>query len=415
MEVDPLFNFPSMNSILADSERARAGRYVRQPTGYRAFLPAPLPPQPPVLMDAALYSLLSQADRALGRLDGSIHTLPNPDLFVFMYVRKEAVLSSQIEGTQSSLNDLLAAEAQILSPDQPKDVAEVLNYVRAMNYGLRRLVDLPLSVRLIKEIHAELLRGVRGSQLTPGELRRSQNWIGPGGCTLAEATFVPPPPDEVPVALSDLEKFLHAPSDLPALVQIGLAHAQFETIHPFLDGNGRIGRLLIAFLLCQRQILLRPVLYLSHYFKRHRAAYYERLQAVRDTGDWEGWLAFFLRGVTEVSAEATETARRILALREEHRTLVTAHLGRAAGNGHRVLEHLFQKPILSVNDVRQLTGTTFPAANNLVSRLARRGIVNEITGNKRNRLFRYEPYIALFAENPPAETPPKSAAEAASP
>jgi Fic family protein len=392
-----------MNSIPANPSTARAGRYVRQLTGYRAFLPAPLPPDPPIRLEGELYGLLSKADRALGRLDGSILTLPNPDLFVFMYVRKEAVLSSQIEGTQSSLNDLLAAEASILSPTQPKDVAEVVNYVRAMNYGLARLAELPLSVRLIKEIHAELLRGIRGSHLTPGEIRRSQNWIGPGGCTLAEATFVPPPPDEVPDALSDLEKFLHAPSNLPALVQIGLAHAQFETIHPFLDGNGRIGRLLISFLLCQREILLKPVLYLSHYFKRHRAAYYEHLQAVRDTGDWEAWLAFFFRGVAEVSAEATETSRRILALREEHRALVTAHLGRAAGNGHRVLEHLFQKPILSVADVRKLTRTTYPAANNLVSRLAERGIIQEITGYKRNRLFRYEPYIALFGEDPPAE------------
>lgn len=400
-----------MNFIPADPLTARAGRYVKQLAGYRAFLPAPLPPEPPVRLEGELYGLLSQADRALGRLDGSIQTLPNPDLFVFMYVRKEAVLSSQIEGTQSSLNDLLAAEASILSPDQPKDVAEVVNYVRAMNYGLARLAELPLSVRLIKEIHAELLRGVRGSHLTPGDLRRSQNWIGPGGCTLAEAAFVPPPPDEVPAALGNLETFLHASSDLPALVQIGLAHAQFETIHPFLDGNGRIGRLLISFLLCQRQILLKPVLYLSHYFKRHRAAYYERLQAVRDTGDWEAWLAFFLRGVVEVSAEATDTSRRILALREEHRALVTTHLGRAAGNGHRVLEQLFQKPILSVADVRKLTGTTYPAANNLVSRLAERGIVQEITGYKRNRIFRYEPYIALFGENPPAPSAPEIAKE----
>jgi len=404
-----------MNSIPANPSAARAGRYVRQLTGYRAFLPAPLPPNPPIRLGGELYSLLSKADRALGRLDGSIQTLPNPDLFVFMYVRKEAVLSSQIEGTQSSLNDLLAAEASILSPTQPKDVVEVVNYVRAMNYGLARLAELPLSIRLIKEIHAELLRGVRGSHLTPGELRRSQNWIGPGGCTLAEASFVPPPPDEVPTALGNLETFLHASSDLPALVQIGLAHAQFETIHPFLDGNGRIGRLLISFLLCQRGILLKPVLYLSHYFKRQRAAYYEHLQAIRDTGDWEGWLAFFLMGVAEVSAEATETSRRILALREQHRTLVTAHLGRAAGNGHRVLEHLFEKPILSVADVRKLTGTTYPAANNLVSRLAERGIIEEITGHKRNRLFRYEPYIALFGENPPAEPPALAATGGAQP
>ena len=299
--------------------RHRAGRYIAQPTGYRAFSPAPLPPQPPVRLEGELQGLLSKADRALGRLDGSIQTLPNPDLFVFMYVRKEAVLSSQIEGTQSSLQDLLAAEAHILSPGLPRDVDEVVNYVNAMNYGLARLAELPVSVRLIREIHQRLLQGVRGARLTPGELRRTQNWIGPGGCGLNEATFVPPPPHQVPEALGALETFLHAESDIPALVQIGLAHAQFETIHPFLDGNGRVGRLLISFLLCQREILVKPVLYLSHYFTRHRAEYYERLQAIRDTGDWEGWLAFFLRGVASVSLEATDTARRILALREDLR------------------------------------------------------------------------------------------------
>jgi Fic family protein len=215
----------------------RAGRYVSQSTGYRAFLPAPLPPDPPFRIEGELQSLLSRADRALGRLDGSIQTLPNPDLFVFMYVRKEAVLSSQIEGTQSSLQDLLAAEARMLSPDRPRDVEEVVNYVAAMNHGLARLRELPLSVRLVREIHAELPRGVRGGRLTPGELRTSQNWIGPGGCSLREAVFVPPPPHEVPGALGALESFLHSASALPQLVQIGLAHAQFETIHPFLDGN----------------------------------------------------------------------------------------------------------------------------------------------------------------------------------
>jgi Fic family protein len=329
-------------------------------------------------------------------LDGSIQTLPNPDLFVFMYIRKEAVLSSQIEGTQSSLQDLLAAEARILSPEAPRDVDEVVNYVTAMNHGLDRLTEIPLSVRLIREIHEKLLQGVRGGRLTPGELRRSQNWIGPGGCTLNEATFVPPPPEDVPELLSDLEKFLHSPSDLPQLVQIGLAHVQFESIHPFLDGNGRVGRLLITFLLCQRGILNKPVLYLSHYFKGHRAEYYERLQAVRDTGDWEGWIAFFLRGVAEVSAEATETARRIIALREHHRSQITEHLGRAAGNGHRVLEQLFKRPILAVTDVQEIIGTTYPAANGLVGRLNALGILAESTGFARNRRFRYQPYIELF-------------------
>lgn len=378
--------------------RHRAGRYIAQPTGYRAFSPAPLPPQPPVRLEGELQGLLSKADRALGRLDGSIQTLPNPDLFVFMYVRKEAVLSSQIEGTQSSLQDLLAAEAHILSPGLPRDVDEVVNYVNAMNYGLARLAELPVSVRLIREIHQRLLQGVRGARLTPGELRRTQNWIGPGGCGLNEATFVPPPPHQVPEALGALETFLHAESDIPALVQIGLAHAQFETIHPFLDGNGRVGRLLISFLLCQREILVKPVLYLSHYFKRHRAEYYERLQAIRDTGDWEGWLAFFLRGVASVSLEATDTARRILALREDHRARVTQGLGRAAGNGHKVLEHLYQRPIVAVADVEALTATSYTAANNLVSRLVELGVLVEATGYRRNRLFRYQAYIDLFGE-----------------
>jgi Fic family protein len=221
-----------------------------------------------------------------------------------MHVRKEAVLSSQIEGTQSSLQDLLAAEAHILGETRPRDVDEVVNYVRAMNHGLARLTDLPVSVRLIREIHAEMLKGVRGSKLTPGELRRSQNWIGPGGCTLAEATFVPPPPAVVPEALGALETFLHDSEDIPLLIKLGLAHAQFETIHPFLDGNGRVGRLLITFLLCERSALHKPVLYLSHYLKRHRQAYYEHLQAVRERGDWEGWLTFFFRGVAEVSMQS---------------------------------------------------------------------------------------------------------------
>jgi Fic family protein len=377
----------------------RAGRYVTQPTGYRAFIPATLPPRPPVSLGGELQALLSMADRALGRLDGSVLTLPNPDLFVFMYVRKEAVLSSQIEGTQSSLQDLLAAEAQLFDPAVPRDVDEVLNYVHAMNHGLERLPDLPVSVRLIREIHARLMQGVRGGRLQPGELRTSQNWIGPAGSTLATATFVPPPHHVVPEALGDLEKFLHRDDDLPPLVKIAFAHVQFETIHPFLDGNGRVGRLLITFLLVERGVLHKPVLYLSHYFKRHRQAYYDHLQAVRERGDWEAWLAFFLRGVVEVAAEAADTARRILQLREEHRSAITRGLGRAAGNGHKVLESLYDRPILSVNDVKSLTGTTYAAANGLVARLVQIGILAEMTGHARNRRFRYGPYIALFADS----------------
>ena len=380
----------------------RAGRYITQPTGYRAFMPAPLPPQPALALGGELQGLLSAADRALGRLDGSVLTLPNPDLFVFMYVRKEAVLSSQIEGTQSSLQDLLAAEAQLFEQTLPRDVDEVINYVRAMNHGLARLAELPVSVRLIREIHAELMRGVRGGRLQPGELRTSQNWIGPAGCTLNTATFVTPPHHAVPTALGDLENFLHASDELPPLVKIALAHVQFETIHPFLDGNGRVGRLLITFLLTERGVLHKPVLYLSHYLKQHRQTYYEHLQAVRDQGAWEAWLAFFLRGVIEVAGEAAETARQILQLREQHRAAITAQLGRAAGNGHKVLESLFDRPIVAVNDVQKMTGTTYAAANSLVSRLVKLDVLSEMTGYARNRRFRYSPYIALFNDAGPA-------------
>ena len=382
----------------ADSKTTRAGRYVRQPAGYRAFIPAPLPPDPPLDLGGVLRDKLSAADYALGRLDGAVLTLPNPDLFVFMYVRKEAVLSSQIEGTQSSLQNLLAAEAQLFDPDTPKDVNEVANYVRAMNYGLSRLADLPVSVRLIREIHAQLMQGVRGGRLQPGELRTTQNWIGPAGCTLADATFVPPPPHGVPQALSDLERFLHDGGGLPPLVQVGLAHVQFETIHPFLDGNGRIGRLLITFLLTEKRLLSKPVLYLSHYFKQHRSEYYDRLQAVRDAGDWEGWLAFFLDGVIEVSQQATHTAAAILRMREDYRARITEHLGRAAANGQRVMDRLFDHPIVSVATVREWLGLTPAGANQIVARLTGIGLLREITGYARNRRFRFEPYLRLFEE-----------------
>lgn len=378
---------------------SRAGQYVRQPSGYRAFMPRPFPPDPPIELDGGLQQLLSAADRALGRLDGSIQTLPDPDLFVFMYVRKEAVLSSQIEGTQSSLNDVLSAEAHMMDPDRPRDVAEVLNYVKAMNHGLARLDTLPISVRLLQELHEILLRNVRGGRHQPGELRTSQNWIGPAGATLNEASFVPPPPHEVPQALSDLERFLHSDASLPALIKIGLAHAQFETIHPFLDGNGRIGRLLITFLLCEREILQKPVLYLSWYFRQHRETYYARLQGLRDEPKgWEAWLEFFLAGVAEVSREATQTARRIVELRENHRALITRHFGRVAGNGLMVLERLYTAPIVTVNTVASQLQVSFSAANNLMNKFIEHGLLAEFTGQARNRQFRYDAYVRIFSE-----------------
>ena len=388
-----------MSTNLQDMHQ-RSGRYEPQPSGYRAFIPAPLPPNPPVQMTDDLQTLLSRADRALGRLDGSIQTLPDPDLFVFMYVRREAVLSSQIEGTQSSLQDVLNAEANIFVPNRPRDVHEVINYVNAMNHGLERLHTLPLSIRLIREIHERLMEGARGGGLQPGELRRSQNWIGPAGCTLNEATYVPPPPHAVQSALGELENFLHAPDHLAPLLRIGMAHAQFEAIHPFLDGNGRTGRLLITFFLCQQEILLKPVLYLSIFLKKHRMEYYERLQAIRDAGDWEGWLAFFLRGVAEVSNEAVETVRRILTLREGHRDIITERFGRSAGNGLRALERLYRLPILSVTDVQNIIGTSYTAANQLVARFVDAGILEEATGYQRNRQFRYAPYIHIFSDEP---------------
>lgn len=375
------------------NDPARAGRYQPQPAGYRAFVPAPLPPDPPVRMTDDLQGLLSTADRELGRLDGSVLTLPNPDLFVRMYMRKEAVLSSRIAGTETTLQDLLSAESKLVPGPAAGNVGEVVNYVVAMTNGLARLREHPVSVQLMRETHAELMRGA----LMPGELRTTQTWIGRSGATVAEATFIPPPPGEVPNALGELDTFLRAAHALPALIAIGLAHAQFESIQPFLGGNGRVGRLLITFLLVHTGTLHKPVLYLSQYLGRHRRAYHEQLQAVRDRGDWESWLAFFLTGVAEVSADATETARRIHVMREEHRKAVTERLGRAAGNGHKVLDSLFDRPIVSVEAIRTLTGTTYPAANALTARLEDLGVLTEITGQLRHRRFRYDPYLTLFA------------------
>lgn len=373
----------------------RAGRYVSQPTGYRAFLPAPLPPDPPLVLDAERQVLLSEADRAIGRLDAATELLPNPELFVAMYVRREAVYSSQIEGTQASLTDLLEFEAETARRGAVGDVEEVVNYVRAMNLGLERLEELPLSLRLIREIHAELLSGVRGGERTPGEFRRSQNWIGPAGATLREAVFVPPPPDELLSCMGALENFIHDQAPMPILLRCGLAHAQFETIHPFLDGNGRIGRLLITFMLCWRGVLQRPLLYLSDYLKRHRSIYYERLQAVRDEGDWEGWIDFFLTGVRDVAREASVTARRIQQLRDEHRAMIADNI---AGTpiGLVLLDQLFERPMVTVNAVRGIVGRSYPVANDLVSKFAQLGLLREVTGQQRNRVFAYQPFLDLF-------------------
>jgi Fic family protein len=378
----------------------RAGRFVSQSSGYRAFLPAPLPPDPPVSVNGDMLRLLSEADIALGRLDGIVKVVPDPDFFVGMYVRREAVLSSQIEGTQSTLEDLLEVELAPERQDRFADVGDIVNYVRAMNYVLKRVQELPLSLRLIREIHDELLRGGRGARAAPGEFRTTQNWIGPAGATLATASFVPPPVREMKDALGDLESFLHRQANFPVLFDVGLSHAQFETIHPFLDGNGRVGRLLITFQLVHAGVPRRPLLYLSSFLKLHRAEYYDRLMAVRTNGDWEGWLRFFFRGVAATAEEATTTVERIFELRERHRAQVLD----AAGLGHsglRLLALLFEHPLVNVNLVKDRLGIAFPTANRLVARFEEEGLLVETTGQQRSRVFRYEPYLSFFEEPAP--------------
>lgn len=373
----------------------RSGQYFRQPNKYSAFIPNPLPPNPPITLDDRLATALSQADQALGRLDAVADLLPNPDLFVRMYVRKEAVLSSQIEGTQASLDDVLEFEASERR-SASSDVGEVVNYVRAMNEGLNKLDRLPLSTRLLREIHKTLMTNVRGGEKSPGEFRRSQNWIGPAGADLNQAIFVPPPPDVMTTAMGDLEQFIHGSSPpTPILLRAGLIHAQFETIHPFLDGNGRMGRLLITFYLCERGALKRPLLYLSAFFHQHRAEYYDRLQAVRDAGEWEAWLTFFLTAVETVAESAASKAHAILKLRDEHRELVQKSV-RGPATGLRLLDFLYENPYMVGPTAAKLLKRSYPTVNALFARFATLGLVEEITGQERNRVFRYAPYVQLL-------------------
>lgn len=375
----------------------RAGRYVRQTRGYSAFIPEVLPPQDLELKGPVTASL-SRADLALGRLDGAVETLPHPELFTAMYVRREAVLSSQIEGTQASLDDLVAAEARLRGDKPLGDVNEVINYTAALNFGIARLAELPLSGRLLREIHEILMTGVRGGHATPGAFRTTQNWIGAAGATLSDAIFVPPPPETVPDQIGALENFLHQPTELPLLVQVGLAHAQFETIHPFVDGNGRLGRLLITFLLCERSVLSKPVLYVSLTLKKRRQEYYERLQAVRDRGAWEDWLVFFLDCVAEAALDAARLAKNILSLREAHRDSIVNEMGARAGKAIRLLERLYRDPYIEVNEAVTMLGVSYANANTIVWDMERLGILREATGQQRNRIFVYEDYIALFRE-----------------
>ncbi|WP_302391177.1 Fic family protein [Eggerthella sinensis] len=369
----------------------RSGRYVMQPSGYRAFVPNPLPPEPPLVFSSELMSLLSEADRKLGRLDGVTQVLPNPDLFVSMYVKKEALLSSQIEGTQASLQDVLAIEESRLNDD----TLEVANYIEAMNFGLDRLREFPLSLRLLREIHARLLATGRGSERTPGEFRHSQNWIGAQGCTLNGAAYVPPAVEDMHQALGDLESFFYSHTDLPTLVKIGLIHAQFETIHPFLDGNGRMGRLLIAFWLCNEGVLSKPVLYLSYFFKRNRQEYYDRLMDVRRKGAWEEWLAFFLRGIAQTSEEGVASAKKIIALQNDGIRRINE--ARLSANHAALLDHLFESPSITKQKAARVLAVSEPTAKSVIDNLCALGILKDATPrSQRNKRFVFQPYLDIL-------------------
>ena len=372
----------------------------------RAFVPAPLPPNPPLVLDGALQQALESAVLAIGRLDGVSILLPDPMLFLFTYVRKEAVLSSQIEGTQSSLSDLLLFELEEAPGVPLDDVVEVSNYVAALEHGLHRLGEnFPLCNRLIREIHGVLLSRGRGSAKDPGEFRRSQNWIG--GTRPGNAVFVPPPHTALPDCMAAFERFLHAKDDgLPTLLRAGLAHLQFETIHPFLDGNGRVGRLLITLLLCQAGVLRAPLLYLSLYLKQNRATYYDLLNNVRQTGDWEEWLAFFLEGVRLTATGAVSAAQRIARMFQDDRDHIET-TGRRAGSLLRLHEVLKARPIISLSEVCNRANLSFPAASSAMEFLVQHGIAREITGKRRNRLFVYDQYLSILNEG--TEEAPKGA------
>ena len=380
-------------------QRDRTGSYEVTTFGdeqVRAFVPASLPPQPPVDL-SGMQPALERAILALGRLDSEARQLPDPDLFVYAYVRREAQLSSQIEGTQSSLSDLFELETEGESPQQDDDVTEVSNYVAALEHGLARIHGgFPLSNRLIRELHGILLRSGRGSEKLPGEFRHSQNWIG--GSRPGNAVYVPPPHTAVEDCMAQLERFLHAEDDgISTIVRAGLAHAQFESIHPFLDGNGRVGRLLIAFVLHQSGVLRQPLLYLSLYFKQHRARYYDLLADLRHSGDWEAWLAFFVEGVRATAEDGVETARRLSQVFEDDREKIQTR-GRRAGSALRAHEVLMRSPVLSIRRVHERTGLSWPTAAAAIDLLSELGITHEMTGDRRNRLFAYDEYIAILSE-----------------
>lgn len=378
--------------------KSRIGRYVETTAGgekVRAYVPASLPPDPPVQLDF-LWSWLSGADRALGRLDGITTLLPDKSLFLYMYVRKEAVLSSQIEGTQSTLSDLLLFETEAEAGTPIDDIREVSNYVDAMMYGLDRMTELPLSLRLIREVHGRLMKESRGGDKSPGKFRRTQNWIG--GTRPGNAIYVPPPVSELDACLDAFEKFIHTDRpEIPLLIKAGLLHLQFESIHPFLDGNGRLGRLLVTLYLCSQRALREPLLYLSLFFKQNRADYYRLLQEVRERGTWEAWLEFFLDGVRQTADQAFDTAIRITELFKRDREHITS-AGDRAGSALRLHELLQTNPYLTATAAVRRSGLTMPTVNGALAELEKLGLVTEITGRKRGRVFCYKAFLEILSE-----------------
>ncbi|MCB0361686.1 MAG: Fic family protein, partial [Bdellovibrionales bacterium] len=369
----------------------RAGSFITQLGGYKAFQPSLLPPNPPLTQDEELTTLLVQAAHAIGKLSGLFSIIPDPDLFVYLYVRKEALLSSQLEGTQYSLEDILNPDTELISDDtSPKDIEEVSNYIRGMNDGLARLNvnDLPVSTRLIKEIHATLMKGVRGASKTPGEFRRSQNWIGRPGATINTAEFVPPPPSDIDRLMSELEQFIHTTDKIPPLIKTALIHAQFETIHPFLDGNGRLGRLLITFLLVHWKVLEKPLLYISYYFKAHRTEYYARLMDIWIHGDWEAWIKFFLRAVLESAEMGVESATEIHKLIIADRTRL--QLSDVTPATLLIYDQFCREPILTNPVLVVRLKSSKPTVQRALGHLLRLGLITEVSGKKRRRRYAYQ-------------------------
>lgn len=368
---------------LTDFSPHKSGRLVKHQRGYWAFIPNPLPP--PIKLTWNLAGEISAADRGLSELAGLARTLPNPHLLIRPFMSREAVLSSRIEGTQASLSDLFYFEAAQTPPTPQSDVREVRNYVLALEHGLKRLADLPVSLRLIREMHQELMRDVRGEHLTPGEFRRSQNWIGPANCSLNDAKFVPPPPDDMMEALGHLEKFWHSPSQLPLVVRLALIHYQFEAVHPFLDGNGRIGRLLMILLLCAEKALPQPLLYLSAYFERNRAEYYRLLLAVSQEGLWEEWISFFLRGVAEESHDAIRRSEQLLKLWQQYRKRLQS--ARSSALLLTLVDELFNRPYITFGQASEILNVTFRSAQMNVQKLVQAKILEELPGRKYGRIF----------------------------